>query len=256
MCIVSPSYKNNAAFRIEYNLNSIFTQNYSNYFLVITNDASGDGSDQVYRKYFQFYKIPHSKYVYVNNTERQGAMANDYNANHLYCSEDSIVVHLDGDDEFIGRNVLKIFNAEYHNRKAGAIYSAFYFYSQNKWASRGFTSQYNDNIKKENKFRYAPMYYSHLKSYRNQLFLKIDKSNFIDKNGKYFGFASDIAFFIPVMERSCGLVYKIQGVHYLYHRTNLNEDLISRPKQLQADREARAKPALKCDQEWLKKIGG
>ena len=39
-------------FRIEYNLNSIFTQNYTNYFAVITDDSSGDGSDEIYRKYF------------------------------------------------------------------------------------------------------------------------------------------------------------------------------------------------------------
>ena len=68
MCIVTPSYKNNQFFRIEFNLNSIFTQNYSNYFLVLTNDASPDGSDEIYRKYFEFYRIPHSKYVYINNT--------------------------------------------------------------------------------------------------------------------------------------------------------------------------------------------
>jgi len=52
MCIVSPGYNNNAHFRIEYSLNSIFTQNYTNYKAVIINDASTDGSGEVYRKYF------------------------------------------------------------------------------------------------------------------------------------------------------------------------------------------------------------
>lgn len=67
-------------------------------------------------------------------------MENDYNANHKYCSEDAISMHLDGDDEFIGKNVLKIFNAEYQRRKAGALYSNFYFYSQNRYSAPGFTS--------------------------------------------------------------------------------------------------------------------
>lgn len=49
-------------------------------------------------------------------------------------------MHLDGDDEFIGKNVLKIFNAEYQRRKAGALYSNFYFYSQNRYSAPGFTS--------------------------------------------------------------------------------------------------------------------
>jgi glycosyltransferase involved in cell wall biosynthesis len=45
MCVVVPGYNNNAKFRLEYNLNSIFLQNYTNYFVVIINDASTDGSD-------------------------------------------------------------------------------------------------------------------------------------------------------------------------------------------------------------------
>lgn len=56
MCVVVPGYNNNAKFRIEYNLNSIFLQNYTNYFVVIINDASNDGSDEIYRKYLDFYK--------------------------------------------------------------------------------------------------------------------------------------------------------------------------------------------------------
>lgn len=44
MCIVSPGFNNNAKFRIEYNLNSIFSQNYTNYKVIIINDASTDGS--------------------------------------------------------------------------------------------------------------------------------------------------------------------------------------------------------------------
>ena len=126
-------------------------------------------------------------------------MANDYNANHLYCSEDSIVVHLDGDDEFIGRNVLKIFNAEYQKLKAGAIYSNFYFYNQNRWTSRGFTNEFAEHVKSQNAYRHSPMFFSHLKTYRNELFRKIDKKNFLDRNGNYFTFASDIAFYIPIM---------------------------------------------------------
>jgi glycosyltransferase involved in cell wall biosynthesis len=52
MCIVSPGYNNNDKFRIEYSLNSLFTQNYTNYKVVIINDASTDGSHETYRKYF------------------------------------------------------------------------------------------------------------------------------------------------------------------------------------------------------------
>jgi cellulose synthase/poly-beta-1,6-N-acetylglucosamine synthase-like glycosyltransferase len=64
MCVVLPSYNNNAKFRIEYNLNSVFNQNYTNYLAVIINDVSTDGSDEVYRKYLNFYNISKSVYAY------------------------------------------------------------------------------------------------------------------------------------------------------------------------------------------------
>lgn len=40
------------------------------------------------------------------------------------------MVTLDADDEFIGKNVLKIFNAAHQSIKAGVLYSNFYFYEQ------------------------------------------------------------------------------------------------------------------------------
>lgn len=61
------------------------------------------------------------------------------------------------------------------------------------------------------------MRYSHLKSYRTELFRRLDKSNFLDPSGKFFGFASDVAIYLPVMEVACQRVHKIEGYHYLYN---------------------------------------
>jgi glycosyltransferase involved in cell wall biosynthesis len=62
---MAPGYNNNANFRIEYNLNSIFSQNYTNYKVVIINDKSNDGSDEIYRKYFAFHRIDKERYTYI-----------------------------------------------------------------------------------------------------------------------------------------------------------------------------------------------
>lgn len=82
MCVVVPGYNNNAKFRLEYNLNSIFLQNYTNYFVVIINDASTDGSDELFRNYLHFYNIDKSKYVYIENKKRLTALENIYIATH------------------------------------------------------------------------------------------------------------------------------------------------------------------------------
>jgi len=65
MCVVVTSFNNNANFRIEYNLNSIFTQNYSNFKVVVVNDASNDESEYVYHRYFEFYDIDPEYHVYI-----------------------------------------------------------------------------------------------------------------------------------------------------------------------------------------------
>jgi hypothetical protein len=51
---------------------------------------------------------------------------------------------IDGDDELIGRNVFKIFNAEYQRLEAGVIYSNFFYFDQKeKKIMSGFTEQYS-----------------------------------------------------------------------------------------------------------------
>ena len=140
MCIVVPGFNNNANFRLEYSLNSVFTQNYTNYRVVIMNDASTDGSGEVYRNYFRFHAIDKQHYTYIENSRRTNALHNSYFASIHHCSRDSIVLALDGDDEFIGRNVLKTFNWAYQTKKAGAIYSNFYSYQQPYTVGYGFTS--------------------------------------------------------------------------------------------------------------------
>ena len=72
-------------------------------------------------------------------------MENIYYTVHNICSEDSISMIMDGDDEFVGKNALKIFNVGYIRNKGGVIYSNFYFYNQDKGGiSLGFTTPYTD----------------------------------------------------------------------------------------------------------------
>jgi len=42
------------------------------------------------------------------------------------------VIHVDGDDELIGRNVFKVFNWAYQTQKAGVVYSNYYRFSLDK----------------------------------------------------------------------------------------------------------------------------
>ena len=125
-----PGFNNNAHFRIEYGLNSIFTQNYSNYKAVIVDDCSSDGSQEAYRRYFAFHRIDRAKYVYVENSAHVTALPNIYFNAMAHCGRDSIVMLVDGDDELIGRNTLQLFNWGYQTKKVGVLYTNFYRYNQ------------------------------------------------------------------------------------------------------------------------------
>ena len=109
-------------------MNSIFTQNYTNYFVIIFDDGSTDGSDIIYKKYFDFYKIPEDRYFFVRNDKQKFALPNILFSNYVYCSPDSILFDVSADDELVGKNVLKIFNAQYQKHNAGMLYSGSIHY--------------------------------------------------------------------------------------------------------------------------------
>jgi glycosyltransferase involved in cell wall biosynthesis len=108
--------------------------------LILINDGSDDGSDQIYRKYFEFLGLDKSQYLYIVNKKRFSAMQNYYTASTKFCDKESIVIPLDADDELIGRNTLKLFNWAYQTHKAGVVYSNFYWYIQSMKVMNGFTS--------------------------------------------------------------------------------------------------------------------
>ena len=247
MCVMVPGYNNNAKFRLEYNLNSIFQQNYTNYKVVLVNDASTDGTDELYRKYFEFYNIDPKKYVYVQNKIRVTALRNIYENSIKHCGLEDVVMTLDADDEFIGQNVLQVFNWGYQRKKSGVLYSNFYWYQQPSSLMYGFTSEYPAKDKDSSNYRKVAMKFSHLRSYRNELIHQIKPKDLQDKEGVFFTIAYDMALFFPLMELSCGRVNKIEGeYHYLYNTgTGLN-DYTQRGRQVATDQQVRRKEKYGC----------
>jgi len=79
-------------------LNSIFSQNYSNFFVAIVNDASDDGSDEIYRKFLAFHALSSEKYVYIENKVKKSTLENIYDLVMNHCSEDSIILKIDPED--------------------------------------------------------------------------------------------------------------------------------------------------------------
>jgi len=57
---------------------------------------------------------------------------------HNYCNSGEIVVIIDGDDSFISRNVLALYNAIYQRDEAAMVYSNFLTIHNNDRTELGF----------------------------------------------------------------------------------------------------------------------
>lgn len=111
----------------------------------------------------------------------------------------------------------------------------------------GFTSEYTEAQKKNNGYRHAPQRFSHLRSYRTELFRRIDSKDFQDDKGKFYTIAYDMVMYFPLMELSCGRIAKIEGYHYLYNiNTGLNDYQVDRNKQTQVDGRVRSAKKYTC----------
>ncbi|MES2122367.1 MAG: glycosyltransferase family A protein, partial [Chlamydiota bacterium] len=121
---VVPSYNNSEWY--EYNLDSIFAQDYPHFRVIYVDDNSPDGTGELVRAYVE-KKGWSDKVTLICNTERVGALANLYRAIHL-ANPTEIVVNLDGDDWLPHKNVLNRLNQAYKDPNVWLTYSQFIYW--------------------------------------------------------------------------------------------------------------------------------
>lgn len=79
-------------------MNSIFSQNYTNYKVVIIDDASKDDTAILIRKYLDYYRIAPERCELIVNKVNKKALENIYNAIVNNCNGYEIITIVDGDD--------------------------------------------------------------------------------------------------------------------------------------------------------------
>ena len=104
---------------------SINNQNYSNYRLFLTDDASTDGSYLALKKKIQEFPRLRARATLIKNYEHVGALGNKYLTVINHCKKGSIVFDIDADDSLIGRQSMKLMNALYQSTDNWFIYSNF-----------------------------------------------------------------------------------------------------------------------------------
>jgi glycosyltransferase involved in cell wall biosynthesis len=129
-------------YRYEYNLRSIYNQNYTNYKIVIIDDASKDNTVELISDFIEENPIPQPIYI-IKNKKRRSAIPNIHHAITQYCAPEDIVALVDGDDELLGVNVFKVYNSLYTQQGLEVLYSSMIMNNRrDRYAVKGWGSDY------------------------------------------------------------------------------------------------------------------
>lgn len=120
--VVIASYNNSVWY--EKNLESIFSQKYSNFNVVYVDDNSRDGTADLVEAYVR-NKGYADKVTLIRNQKNIGSAANFYKAIHFYCKDDDIVTIVDGDDWFCNDYALSIINRTYDDSQVWLTYGSY-----------------------------------------------------------------------------------------------------------------------------------
>jgi len=214
------------------NLDSIFSQNYSNYRVVYIDDASPDGTGDLVERYIQEKGQTH-RVMLVKNKERMFKMSNFYQAVHMYCSDDDIVFDYDGDDWFKHNNVLAIVNRAYSDQNIWSTYGSFITFPDNKM---GGCEEVPGWVIEKNAYRDYRWVTTHQRTFYAWLFKLIKLENFL-YDGRFIKTTADLAYMFPILEMSGGRCEYIRDILYVYNiATPINDSKIRRECQSKMNR--------------------
>ena len=228
----------NAEKYIEKCLNSIIKQSYKNYQVNVIDDCSTDYSYELALEICNRYE----NFDISKNPRRLGALNNINKLLSLNIKEPSKTINIlvDGDDYLYSGDVLDILYEKYINTNCLITYGSHL-------SSKGVQGKkYPSLIRKLNLYRKYFWYASHLKTFRHDLWLSINKSDLLTHNGNYFSVASDLAIMFPMLEMAGDRQEFIKEILYVYNDKNpISDHKIRRKEQILAAKEIRKKKRYK-----------
>ena len=229
--IVSPFH--NADY-LEKCLKSILEQNYTNYICVAIDDRQEyDYTDEV-KRIFEL-----DNFVLIQNSERQFALKSRVIAVdrlalfHGGINDEDVIVHLDGDDWFADSDSLRKLAIAYADDTLVTYGGAVRLQNQQffepfmhalsdkqiekRWG-RKVGPKYPQEVIDKREYRNYPWGACHCRTFKYKLYKEIYRQDFIDAQGEYFKYATDMAVFIPVLEMAGDKVKYIEDTIYIYNR--------------------------------------
>jgi glycosyltransferase involved in cell wall biosynthesis len=211
--ILTASYNNKDWYKR--NLDSLFSQTYTNWQLIYINDCSTDGTGELVKDYIRVCGMQ-DKVFFINNKQRRGHLANQYNAIHM-CAKDEIIVVVDGDDWLAHTHVLSYLNDMYQDENVWMTYGQFWYLSKN---TKGVCCPIPNAIIQANGIREHPSWVlSHLRTFYAGLFHHIKIADLLYE-GSFFPMCADICTMYPMFEMAAERARFIPDILYIYNDAN------------------------------------
>ena len=230
--IVVPLF--NAEKYIEKCLNSLSKQSYKRFQVQVVDDCSSDSSFDIASAICNENK----NFKIFRNPRRIGALNNIFNLLNTNIKEPTKTVDLiiDGDDYLYSGDVLNILKEKYTKTNCLITYGSHI-------SSKGVQGKkYPLFIRKLNLYRKYFWYASHLKTFRHDLWLGLNPKDLLNKNGKFFSVASDLAIMFPLLEMSGNRQEFVREILYVYNDKNpISDHKIRRKEQILSAKEIRQK---------------
>jgi glycosyltransferase involved in cell wall biosynthesis len=223
--VVITSYNNQKWY--SRNLESVLSQNYTNFRVLYLDDFSPDGTGDLVEEYVIEHNLD-QKVQLIKNTIRRGGLHNFYTMVYM-CDDDEIVVNLDGDDWFPDDNVLTRLNNVYSSSEVWLTYGQFQTYPS---GVNGWASPMPDSVIEANSFRYHPNLPTHLRTHYAWLFKQIKLEDLL-YSGKFYSMVPDMAMMFPMIEMAGERHQFIPDIMYIYNQDNpLSEHHLNRQLQI------------------------
>lgn len=213
----------NASQYVEKCLDSAISQDYPDYEIIFIDAQSSDGTYEKAKSYESKFKN-----LRVIQNEHRKYQGENIRIGTEMSEPKSIIITLDGDDWFPHDGVLARINSEYKKHDCWMTYGTYEEYPYRNIS--GHYMEYPLDVRKNKTFRNYRWLASHLRTFRRELFLKINPDDMKDPmTGDYVSMAPDLSFQFPMLEM-CGENKSryIPDILYIYNRENpMNESKIN-----------------------------